>query len=445
MLCCLTGIQSVARRTLVLLAVILIAPGCVSDQTSGPKSSEEGKPGAKSLDLGFLVFGDTGYHIDYIEEEDYTPPKSSYEEFVAAERREWIEDVKPIEDFVPAPALYLEDKKSYVVASGMDPVAASMKSYCKAASCKFGIMLGDNIYPDGATLGADGHDDTLRFDRLFTQPYSKLGQGVENFRIYVTLGNHDWRTSRAGALAQLHFMETTPPFYMDGLFYKVSPPSGGGEIELFVVHTTLMLGGETVKATELNADGSERVTDEIEEFEPWTAPANEGERNMVSWLEKALRESNARWKFVVGHHPIWSTGGSKFEQARVLRKLLLPSLCRYADAYFVGHEHTLEVHEDSCESVFGSAKARPLVEVLSGAAAKQRGVNSAFQAFQSATNPTNTTLFTKGMIWGFAHMQVNGDQARVTLLTTPESGDGEAVEVFSHEFSRRSGATDASL
>jgi hypothetical protein len=65
---------------------------------------------------------------------------------------------------------------------------------------------------------------------------------------------------------------------------------------------------------------------------------------MASWLEEALRTSTARWKFVVGHHPIWSSSGSKFEQGRALREMILPAMCRYADAYLVGHDHTLEIH-----------------------------------------------------------------------------------------------------
>ena len=34
--------------------------------------------------------------------------------------------------------------------------------------------------------------------------------------MYATLGNHDWKTSLAGAQAQLRFFERTAPFYMDG-------------------------------------------------------------------------------------------------------------------------------------------------------------------------------------------------------------------------------------
>ena len=38
-----------------------------------------------------------------------------------------------------------------------------------------------------------------------------------DFRIYAALGNHDWKTSRAGAMAQVRLPRTDAPFYMDGL------------------------------------------------------------------------------------------------------------------------------------------------------------------------------------------------------------------------------------
>ena len=40
---------------------------------------------------------------------------------------------------------------------------------------------------------------------------------------------------------------------------------------------------------------------------------------MAQWLEQSLADSPARWKIVMGHHPIWSSAGSKFQQARMMR------------------------------------------------------------------------------------------------------------------------------
>jgi hypothetical protein len=80
-----------------------------------------------------------------------------------------------------------------------------MRSYCAKQGCDFATLLGDNIYPDGATAGADGIDDALRFRDLLMIPYGPLGDGLKDFRIYTVLGNHDWHTSREGAMAQVRF------------------------------------------------------------------------------------------------------------------------------------------------------------------------------------------------------------------------------------------------
>ncbi len=422
----------------IALALLCGALTACAPQQEAPGSPAVSDAGGAAVDVGFLAFGDSGYHLAYLKAKDYTPALATQEEYVASQRAKWVKDMRPLADFQPAPAQYVASYNSYVPASGLDPVAAAMKRFCVTSDCEFALMLGDNIYPDGATQGLDGHDDALRFERLFTRPFGGLGGKSADFRIYATLGNHDWKTSREGTMAQLKFLEETPPFYMDGLFYRVKPPAGKGQVELFVVDTTMLLAGQQVPEDALNPDGSEKALDEYENPPPWSRPATDAQRDMVGWLEESLRSSKARWKFVVGHNPIWSGGGSKFQQARVLRELLLPTLCRYADAYFAGHEHTLEIHEDTCETVAGTDHSRPLVEVVSGAAAKQRGLNSAFMAYQSAAYPSNVTVFARGMIWGFAHIQLQGDRARVQLLSQGAATSTDPVLEFEYEFERRS-------
>lgn len=73
----------------------------------------------------------------------------------------------------------------------------------------------------------------------------------------------------------------------------------------------------------LNDDGSKMATEELDLPDYYTEPITEAEKNQPQWLEEALQASTAKWKLVIAHHPIWSSAGSKFEQARALRKLIL--------------------------------------------------------------------------------------------------------------------------
>ena len=55
--------------------------------------------------------------------------------------------------------------------------------------------------------------------------------------------------------------------------------------------------------------------------------------------------------------------------------------------YLAGHEHTLELHTDACKDVPEAQGRPPLPQVVSGAAGKQRPLNTAFARHQLAANP----------------------------------------------------------
>ncbi len=418
--------------TLILLALMIAVAACVST-TENVTTGADGGPR-----VGILIFGDSGYHLDYPDQEDFVEMFTA-EGFAEAEWRDWLDDKRPMDEFEARPTQISPVTGQVVAGTGMNQVSQAMKDYCRdQMKCDFAVMLGDNIYPSGATLGADGRDDEQRFHDILSGPFSNIVEDAEKFLTYATLGNHDWETSRAGGFAQIDFLEEADGFYVDGPFYAVQPPAGNGDVELFVIDTSMMLAATTVYEDALNEDASELPTGMVEEPDYFVEPLTEAERNMHFWLEDALRQSTAKWKFVVGHHPIWSSSGSKFEQARALRKLILPSMCRYADAYLVGHEHTLEVHTDNCETALGSAASKPLVQILSGAAAKQRPTNSTFRAYQENKYPELDTIWALGLVWGFAHMEIAGDTAKVTFLSVPDDGGSETTVEFEYEFEHRS-------
>jgi hypothetical protein len=387
----------------------------------------------------FLAFGDSGYHYAYLEADDEDAART-LESFAEKERLDWLDDKRPPAEFKPPPAYQRPDTGSFVAASGQAAVALAMRRYCEGPrACEFAVMLGDNIYPDGATAGADGRDDGERLRQVLLEPYAPLAAFSEDFRIYVALGNHDWRTSREGAMAQVRYFEATRPFYMDGIRYRVAPTGDARELEVFVLDTHILLSGVTVLEDELADDGSELHTDEVDPPSPWSLPQTDAERGMVEWLEKSLAESQARWKIVIGHHPLWSSAGSKFQQARALRTLILPALCRHADLYLAGHEHTLELHTDACKDIPEARGRPPLAEVVSGAAGKQRPLNTAFARHQLAANPELSSVWTRGLVWGFAHVTLAADEATIRILSTPDDGSGTAELEFEHRFDRRSG------
>jgi tartrate-resistant acid phosphatase type 5 len=62
----------------------------------------------------------------------------------------------------------------------------------------------------------------------------------------------------------------------------------------------------------------------------------------IQWLEQALAASNAHWKIVVGHHPVFS-GGERHGSTPELMRVVQPLLDRYSvKAYLNGHDHNLQ-------------------------------------------------------------------------------------------------------
>ena len=138
---------------------------------------------------------------------------------------------------------------------------------------------------------------------------------------------------------------------------------------------------------------------------------------MVAWLEQSLREfhgaledrDGASSLVVVGRKQV--PGGAR------------PAPPDPADAVQIcGHvprratsirlSFTRTVAPRPCRV----ATLPPLPQIVSGAAAKQRPVNSWFMAHQARNNPELTTTYAKGLIWGYVHLTLGrgpGDGARV--------------------------------
>jgi len=434
----LAGSVCAAVLAALLTACVQPTPAPETKPAPAAKTTATSSPG--EFRAGILIFGDGGYQLKYPDQDDYTDLFTP-EQYLADEWQNWQDDKRPPDEYRPRVSALSPVTNRIVPATGMALISAAMKDFCRdLARCDFGVMVGDNIYPSGFSFGADGFDDLAKLKDMITDPYGSLVTDPPGFVTYVTLGNHDWESGRDAAFAQIAAIEKSKGFYMDGAYYTVKPPSANGEIELFVIDTSIILASVPVAEDFLNDDGSEGGTGAIEPPSYKAEPLTEAEKQMPTWLDAALKASTAKWKFVVAHHPIWSSSGGKFEQARVLRQLILPSMCRYADGFLVGHEHTLEIHTDDCSEALGQPTAKPFVQILSGSASKQRPINTNFMRHQEAKYPGHHTVFSVGLTWGFAFLQIEGDKATVQMRSVPDDGapgSGSTVE-FTYEFEHRS-------
>ncbi|MFT4627620.1 MAG: tartrate-resistant acid phosphatase type 5 [Myxococcota bacterium] len=187
-------------------------------------------------------------------------------------------------------------------------VASAVARVCAERGCDAVILLGDNIYPRGATA-PDAPDALASF-----APYADLGVPV-----YAVLGNHDWGHGNdwGAARAQTALAEGLP-------WLTVQPDWSlhAGPASLFGLDTTRVFW-----------DGAGRT----------------------AWMSDAV--ANARgWRVVLGHHPLLSNGphgdagryeglpGIPWLSGRSVRTALEDVLCDQADVYLAGHDHSRQWH-----------------------------------------------------------------------------------------------------
>ncbi|GAA0818519.1 hypothetical protein GCM10009111_21310 [Colwellia asteriadis] len=426
----------------VLLTTNLLA--CSTEQTI---SSVEEPTSNNPKNITFIAFGDGGYHVDYPKLKD-VEKRLSKQQYINNERQEWLEEHRPIEEFETPPLYIIPETNSTIEQGGSYAVGQAMASLCQRKACDFAIQLGDNIYPDGADAN-DGKDDQKRMDDLLLAPLKPLLSQSPELVIYSALGNHDWKSSRKGVALQTQWMAEQANFHLDAKgYYSYTQGEPGNDVEFFVLDTNMLLSGQTFYEVPLNPDGSEQnialaVKEgkaELEHHSSHELPLNGEDITQLKWLEQGLKSSTAKWKIVYGHHILWSIGGTKYDEGHVLRKLILPNLCQYADAYIAGHEHDLELLSDDCSLYDSETENSPLPLIISGAASKMRGKHTPFAEQQAKRYPQYQLLWSKSFTWGFSSVTLNNknDTLQVTFYSTPQNGSGELITESAFSFEHRS-------
>jgi acid phosphatase len=191
--------------------------------------------------------------------------------------------------------------------------AAAMAAEARTAPPRFIVSTGDNFYESGVESVTDSH-----WSESFHKVYDRDGLRVP---WVATLGNHDYRGEPQ---AQVEYGKQHADWVMPSRYFTLARPTGTPvDVELFCLDTSPLLPGYR-KSKEYE----ERVRDQDPEAQ-WT------------WLANALAASRARWKIVVGHHPVFS-GGQHGDTPELIKRLK-PLLEEHkVPAYVCGHDHDLQ-------------------------------------------------------------------------------------------------------
>ncbi len=199
-------------------------------------------------------------------------------------------------------------------------VAEQMGKTASAASVDFIIATGDNFYPEGVVS---------EFDPLWKYSFEDIYTAFSlQWDWHPVLGNHDYGSNPQ---AQVNYSKISRRWQMPARYYT----------------KTFSLGGDT----------TQQVLIAFIDTTPLVSYYHNGNGHQVHdqdttaqkvWLAKVLANPSPsiKWKFVVGHHPMY-TGGSRTEgrDTRSIRGSLQPLFEKYkVDAYLTGHEHSLQHH-----------------------------------------------------------------------------------------------------
>jgi 3',5'-cyclic AMP phosphodiesterase CpdA len=191
-------------------------------------------------------------------------------------------------------------------------VADQMRKQAKKLNPTFVLVTGDNFYEEGVKDIYDAH-----WKDSYSDVYKELSS---RYPWYVTLGNHDYR---GNPQAEIDFHGVNKQWNMPDRYYtEVIKTKDGQDIRLICIDTS-----------------------------PWysdyyTNPVMAGVKSQDTarqrkWIDSTLANAKEPWKFVFGHHPVYSA--AKRGGTPELISMLAPMLEKYkVQAYICGHDHNLQ-------------------------------------------------------------------------------------------------------
>lgn len=230
----------------------------------------------------------------------------------------------------------------------------------------FIVSTGDNFYPNGVASVNDP---------LWQSAYEDIYHGPHTFEDwYVVLGNHDYL---GNAQAQIDYTNKSQRWQLPARYYSKAFELENNEQVLMVFLDT------------------NPIQPEYKTRDKYRSTQGQGYKTQLTWLETQLAGSDAKWKIVVGHHPLYSSG-KRFGRNQGLRDILEPIMERHnVQAYIAGHEHDLQYNQPENSNI---------AHFVSGGGSEARFVKQReFTRYAEATP-------------GFLSVSINGETLKVSAI-----------------------------
>lgn len=193
-------------------------------------------------------------------------------------------------------------------------VGVQMGLTAEAIGSRFVVSVGDNFYENGVKSVTD-KQWVESFEEVY--PAASLKTPWQ-----VILGNHDYRGS---VPAQLEYAQTSSRWCMPARYFQASETlADGTKIDFFYLDTSPFLS--MYVNTKVDISGQDTQA-------------------QLAWLDTALGSSTAKWKIVIGHHPLYTVSGGKRNQKELIGQVG-PLLHKHGVKIYVnGHDHNFQYLE----------------------------------------------------------------------------------------------------
>ena len=199
-------------------------------------------------------------------------------------------------------------------------VEQQLSSAITGVGASFIISTGDNIYPSGVIS---------EYDPAWKYAYEDVYNSYPtHINWYVVLGNHDYKTNPD---AEVAYSKISARWHMPARYFSIKKNIGkdsANTAEFFFIDTTPF------------------QKDYYKEPDYASHVAGNDTTAQLNWLINGLKNSTAKWKFVIGHHPLYSAGKRKGKLGDMIDAFRDIFEKYKVDAYFCGHEHQLEVDKE---------------------------------------------------------------------------------------------------
>lgn len=216
-----------------------------------------------------------------------------------------------------------EEAKNFYVANDLGrngyyeqkKIAELMGNMAEKVDIEFVAAVGDTHH----FMGVNSTNDPL-WNTNYELIYSHPELMIEWFAV---CGNHEYR---GNTNAVIDYSHVSRRWEMPSYYYARTVEAG-----------------ENQEALLLFIDTTPLIDKYHKEVEKYPDVAKQDYQKQLKWIDQTLKESNAKWKIVLGHHPIYADTKKSDSERTDLQKRLQPILDQNkVDMYVCGHIHNFQ-------------------------------------------------------------------------------------------------------